>query len=289
MIRFEDTNVDDRCGQIVCIIDDHITNTYEAPFTFRVMNDTSKKVIWETKDMLPGWFSTYYSPTHCTAEILDAHGMVVETWQWDTDEHGDLTHKVFIEWCRQNKGSKGIAIGTHDGTVGEWVIPARLGLIDAYLVEASDMQYRELFHYYHALNNCRTFSSLISADGGDLEFYESDFTHTNSVSKEHVAKFSQNFISVRKNSVSVNELIRLCGIERDIKWLHIDAEGIDDQLIMSIDTQTIVLPEIIIYETVNLTDERKNTLTRWLKERNYNCFDSGWNAVAKLNKQKDEH
>lgn len=285
MITFEQTNVEDRVGQIVCKIDETLA-AHTPPFTFRVTNDTSKAVLWETKDMLPGWFSTYYSPTHCTATIVDAFGRTADIWQWDTDLHGDEIHRTFLDWCRNNKGAKGIAIGTHDGTVGEWVIPVQAGLISAFLVEASDAQYIELFRNYRDLDNCRTFSALISTDGGEIEFYESDFTHTNSVSLEHVAKFSENFKSVNKNSVSLNSLISLCGLENDLKWLHIDAEGIDDLLIMSIDTKTITLPEIIVYETVNLSQERKDTLTEWLLKNGYECKDCGWNGVAILNKQK---
>lgn len=285
MITFEQTNVEERVGQIVCRIDESLA-THKPPFTFRVTNDTSKAVLWETNDMQPGWFSTYYSPTHCTATITDADGNIVDTWRWETDQHGDEIHRTFLNWCRTNRGAKGIAIGTHDGTVGEWVVPAQLGLIDAFLVEASDAQYLELFRNYRDLDNCRTFSSLISTDGGEIEFYESDFTHTNSVSLDHVAKFSQNFRSVKKNSVSLNSLISLCGLERDLRWLHIDAEGIDDVLIMSLDTQNITLPEIIVYETVNLSQDRKSTLNAWLEERGYECTDCGWNGVAMLNKQK---
>lgn len=283
MIRFEQSSAENPYGKIVCTIGHDFAAQNKGPFTFRCTNDISKKVVWENKEMFAGWWSLYVEPCNCTAEILDRDGEIIQSWTWETDNHGDLIHRLFMEWCCKNPGAKGIAIGTHDGTTGEWVVPAIEGKIEAYLVEASGKQYLELFQNYRNKANCKPLQSLVTAKGGELEFFESDSGYTNSTSKEHVLKFSQNVRSVKKSSVSINELVELCGLGKDLRWLHLDVEGIDDELILALDPERIRMPEIIIYETLNLDRKRKDAVVRWLEEKNYTCVESGWNTIATIN------
>ena len=53
---------------------------------------------------------------------------------------------------------------------------------------------------------------------------------------------------------------------------------------MSLDDTKVKLPEIIIYESLNLPDERKKNVIKWLESKNYKCEESGWNTIATLNK-----
>jgi len=282
MINFEQPTNENPFGKIVVTIDHYDRSLFQEPFTFQVINDVDKNIRWQLNDMKEGWWATFVEPCNTEAIVKDSNGKILYNWKWETDKHGDISHKVFLEWCKANKGAKGIAIGTHDGTTGEWVVPVFDNLIEANLVEASDKQYNNLFLNYK--NRANTIQSLITSDGSEIEFFEGDDTFTNSVSKEHALKFNNEVRSVLKKSVSINDLIIKCGLQNDLKWLHIDVEGIDDELILSLDDTKIKLPEIIIYESLNLSSERQKKVVEWLKSKNYICEESGWNTIATLNK-----
>ena len=53
-----------------------------------------------------------------------------------------MPHQYFEIWALNNRGSNGIAIGTHNGMTGEWVGPVNKGLLKSTLVEASDTQFQ---------------------------------------------------------------------------------------------------------------------------------------------------
>ena len=285
MIRFEQPTDENPFGRIFTQIDNNYDpNIFQPPFTFQVINDIDGEIKWQSSDMLVGWWASYVEPCNSEAIVKDSKGDIVCSWKWDTNKHGDKSHKVFLDWCQKNKGSKGISIGTHDGTTGEWVVPVFDKLIEAYLVEASDKQYKDLVNNYKNVSNTHTIQSLITPDGSEIEFFEGDDGFTNSTSKEHALKFSSSVVSVLKKSKSLNDLIIECGLQNDLKWLHIDVEGIDDELIMSLDDTKVKLPEIIIYESLNLSDDRKKNVIKWLESKNYQCEESGWNTIAILNK-----
>ena len=55
-------------------------------------------------------------------------------------------------------------------------------------------------------------------------------------------------------------------------------------MILSLDDTKVKLPEIIIYESLNLSDDRKKNVIKWLESKKYQCEESGWNTIATLNK-----
>jgi hypothetical protein len=285
MIRFEQPSDENPVGKIVAKIDSsYDPNIFQPPFIFQIINEIDGEIKWESSGMLEGFWSSYVEPCNSEAIVKDSKGDIVCSWKWDTNKHGDKSHKVFLDWCQKNKDSKGIAIGTHNGTTGEWIIPVFDKLVEAYLVEASDKQYNELVNNYKNVPNTHTIQSLITSDGSEIEFFESEDGFTNSTSKEHVLKFHNDVRPVLKKSISLNDLIIQCGLQNDLKWLHLDVEGIDDELIMSLDDTKVKLPEIIIYESLNLSNDRKKNVIKWLESKNYQCEESGWNTIAILNK-----
>jgi hypothetical protein len=284
MIRFEDPTPENPFGKLIAEITEDINNKYQSPFRFECINSVDGQTKWLSENMLLGWWSSFVEPCNIVAQIVDSNNTILERWVWETKDHGDLCHKIFLEWSIKNPHSKGIAIGTHDGTTGEWVYPLLNNLIEGYLVEASDTQYENLVVNYKLKENAHPLKKLITSDGLDREFFESPEGFTNSIIKEHTLKFTENITSEVKKTQSLNDLIIECGLKDDLKWLHLDVEGIDDELILSLDDSKIKFPEIIIFENLNLTDDRKKSVIDFLKNKKYYCIDSGWNTVAILNK-----
>lgn len=256
---------------------------YNYPLKFQVINTINSKVQWECNDMYPGHWTRWFEPCNAISYLKDSNDKILEVFEWDQSVHGDIIHKKFLDWSKKNQGSKGIAIGTHDGTTGEWVVPVRMGLIDAILVEASDLQFGWLSQNYQNIQNTKLVKSLITKDGSDYVFFESKAGFTNSIIQDHVIKYESDLTSmtsIKMKSKSLNDLIIECGLKNDLRWLHLDVEGIDDELIMSLDDNRIKLPDVIIFESLNLSEERKKIVINWLESKNYECEVFGWNAIA---------
>jgi hypothetical protein len=283
MIRFEykEPYNTDIFGTIKVSVGGEVS--YNFPLNFVFYRKIDNRVLWQSKLDAPGYWAAYSETCNGYARVFDVNNQLVASWDWETILHGDDIHKYFYNWCCNNKGSKGIAIGTHDGTTGEWVEPLSEGLIEGVLVEASELQYNSLFNNFKDYKNVQTLQSLVTPNGGTCDFYEGNFGYVNSVFKSHVSQFAADENEIRtvtKESISLNDLIIKFGLEKDLKWLHLDVEGIDDELILSLDDTRVKLPEIIIYESLNLSEERKRRVIEWLKSKDYFCKEIGWNTYA---------
>jgi hypothetical protein len=252
---------------------------WEFPLLFSVYNKISGDKIWTT-EMYPGTWSKFYDPCNSYAEITNKDQKVIIKWEWDPFLHGDDANVLFMTWCLNNKGAKGISIGTHDGTTGEWVEPLRKGLIEAFLVEASVPQYKKLVNNYKNISGSYPILSLITEDGRDCEFFEGPEGYTNSVIKDHTSQYTNQITSSVKKSRSLNDFICEVGLADSLDWLHLDVEGIDADLVLSLDSNRIRLPDFIIYESLNLNNEKKQEVYDWLNNNGYLCKESGWNTIA---------
>lgn len=280
MIRYTHTPENDSTpfGSLKVEIENpHDLNELKAPIIFRVTSSVSGKTLWET-DLVPGTWS-YYEMICNTTSYLLRKGEIISEVKWDTFAHGDLAHQYMMYWALENKGAQGIAIGTHNGETGEWVEPLRKGLLTATLVEASEEQFQELSVNYSGVQGSLIKKCLITPEGGPITFWETDeASYTNSVKKEHVEKFSGNLRPVIMDSVALNDLID--SHESQVTWLHLDVEGIDTDLILSISDQNISNLKLIIYETLNSSDEDKQTCKRFLVDKGFFVQESGWNTIA---------
>ena len=253
---------------------------WSLPLIFRVLNTDTKKVIWEI-EMYPGTWSTFPWGFESTVTVTDADDNIVFDWVWNPLIDGDEAHKFFLSWSIANKGAKGIAIGTHDGSSGEWTTSIRKGYLEGYLVEASLPQYLKLVDNYKNVEKAYPLMMLVTPDGGQVEFFQGGDGYTNSVIKEHTFSYiGDNTNSVLLNSISLNDLIINLGLSNDIKWLHLDVEGIDADLIMSLDDSKVKLPDVILYESINLSQDKLDETNKWFTEKGYDFKVSGWNTIA---------
>lgn len=238
----------------------------------------SGEVIWST-ELFPGWFSQY-GQTHTTVEIIDSLGNKLFEWKWDPFINGDYSHKFFEIWSMNNVGANGIAIGTHNGMTGEWVNPVNKGLLKATLVEASEPQFKELTKYYNNKSWIKCVQALVTTDGNDVVFYEGGSGQTNSLSKDIILKhMSEDKVTqITMPSKSINQLITETSEFGKIKWIHIDVEGMDGELIYAI--QDNFLPELLLFESLHMTTEYYTNLNNYLIGKGYKTTKSGWNTIC---------
>jgi hypothetical protein len=252
--------------------------------TFKVFSSISGETLWES-DLLPGHWSYFGMISNTTSHIIRGQEILCE-FVWDTFLHGDLAHQYMMLWAIENKGSHGLVIGTHNGETGEWVQPIRDGNLSALLVEASDPQFLDLTKNYSQIENCKLIKSLITPQGGEFTFWESgDASYANSIIKDHVTKISGATPDGKiMNSISLNSLID--DQEKEVKWIHLDVEGIDTDLILSISDKNMSVLDLLIYETINTTDEKKEICKSFLENNGFSIKESGWNTIAIRDKNK---
>lgn len=249
----------------------------ETPIIFRVKSSVSGKTIWESV-LSPGSWSQYPLIFN-TVSHFERNGKIISEFIWDTFFHGDIHHQQMMLWALDNPGSFGVAIGTHDGETGEWVEPLRKGLLRAVLVEASDSQFSALEKNYENVWNCKAQKSLVTPNGGEIIFWESeDQSYTNSVKKDHVEKFSDKLKAKPMQSIAINDLLNRQ--TEPAKWLHLDVEGIDVDLIMCLPEKHISSLELIIYETLNSSEGDKQACRDFLQQRGFFVVEEGWNTSA---------
>jgi hypothetical protein len=261
---------------------DYNASTYydEKQFPLHLMYKTLMgEIAWST-DLYPGWFSEYSMISNTTIEIIDSLGNKLFDWKWDPFVHGDYAHQYFEIWSLNNRGSNGIAIGTHNGMTGEWVGPVNKGLLKSTLVEASDIQFKDLLKYYNDKKWINCVQSLITTDGNDVVFYEGGNGFTNSLSKDIIEKHInvKQITTTLKPSKSINDLIIESSEQGKVKWLHIDVEGMDGELIYAIKDD--LLPELLLFESLHMENEYYDNLCNYLTNKGYSITKSGWNTIC---------
>lgn len=248
----------------------------QLPLTFQIKNCISKKIIWETK--LHSFMWAIFPETELKdVVIIDAQGNFISQYRWDLMEHGSVFYKSLWLYCKSliNSGHrpKGLVIGTHDGEFGEWVPLVRNYMSDMILVEASENQFNRLKENYEGKQGVLLMRELVTTDGKEAEFFEGGRGYTNTVVKRVIDYWEKEVVtSSKRTSISINDLILNYFISKNTKldWLHLDVEGLDAKLIMSIEKG--LLPNFIIYEDFNLQEDERKELQSYLNSQGYHIL-----------------
>jgi FkbM family methyltransferase len=244
------------------------------PFRANIRKTVSGELQWGT-DLNDGWFATFPSTEMFDVEILDSKGSPIYYKRWDVMEHGTDFYKSLWIYCKDlisnGKIPNGLVIGTHDGEFGEWVPVVQNRISKVLLVEGSQNQYDKLIRNYCKNSLVKMVKEIITPDGGEVEFFEGGAGYTNSVVERVIRNWETEEIkSTIYSSVSVNDLIEE-NFKDGLDWLHLDIEGLDAKLIMSMKT----LPNFIIFEDHNLTQEEKFEIYDYLENRGFKTKSFG--------------
>jgi len=248
------------------------------PLKLKIKKHVSGEVQWST-NLNDNWFGSYPNTEMFDVEITDSKDRIIYTKVWDVMEHGNHFYKSLWMYNKSvlsnGKFPKGLVIGTHDGEFGEWVPIVQKRECNVVLVEASDVQFQKLKNNYKNKSLVKSIQNLITSNGGEVEFFEGGEGYTNTVVENVIRHWETEEInSTKKDSISITNLIlNECGGEID--WLHLDVEGLDAQLIMSIDETKITLPNFIIFEDYNLSQDKKEEIYGWLDQKGYQTYSEG--------------
>ena len=267
MIQFKYTDEDEGGLQI---------NTKDLLFDtlkFKYVRQTTNTPLWEI-DLPSNSWARYPDIEMVDVIVEDPEGNEVYRHKWDVILNGNFLYQKLWKYCLDNPDSKGVVVGTHSGDFGEWVPLVKDARM--VLVEASDKQFAGLTSTYSKYPNLTLVNELITTDGKDVIFYEGGAGYTNSVVKEVIDYWEPEPITAtERTSIKFSDLIT-----PDINWIHLDVEGIDDKLLMSLDDATFNHIDLIIYEYNNLSDTEREVIKNFLIDRGYTHYREGGNGLA---------
>jgi hypothetical protein len=198
--------------------------------------------------------------------------------KWDIVSYGDEIEKSLWFYLKTRKElnlkSNGLVIGTHDGRNGHWIYAIKENLSNALLIDGSDKQFSELQKNYKGVQNIKMMNTIVTVNGGTVEWYQGGEGYTDTVVSDLIHDWLEDsqITKVQKESISFVELTN----QNDFDWIHLDVEGIDGDLILSLEK----LPNVIVYESMNLGKEMETKLNEWFVKNNYNVLVCNGNTMA---------
>lgn len=269
----------DRTKNTTVVSIDAITTLDELlPVKILFKNIVTDEIHYETSLMNGMWCAWSGAELITDVLIYSNKGELIHVWNWDVTENGDCIEKLLWYYLvkRKNQGfkSSGLVIGTHDGRNGHWIYPVKKNLSFAKLVDGSEIQFSKLVNNYKYYTNVELKNTIVTVDGSDVTWYQGGEGYTDTVKKDLIEEWLEKdqISKIEKRSVSINSLLN----ERDYDWIHLDVEGIDADLILSLNQK----PNIIIYESMNLSDTEKISLGDFFESNGYRTSVCNGNTIA---------
>ena len=137
-----------------------------------------------------------------------------------------------------------------------------------------EKQFSELQKNYEGVPNIKMMNTIVTVNGGTVEWYQGGEGYTDTVVSDLIHDWLEDsqITKVQKESISFVELTN----QNDFDWIHLDVEGIDGDLILSLEK----LPNVIVYESMNLGKEMETKLNEWFVKNNYNVLVCNGNTMA---------
>lgn len=241
-------------------------------------NIITNEIHYSTKIYSNMW--TTWNGAELITDILvySDKGTLLKVFKWDVTEKGDQIEKILWYYLLERKNQKipsnGLVIGTHDGRNGHWIYPIKENLSRATLVDGSEKQFIKLKENYSLFTNVEMINKIVTPNGGMVTWYQGGEGYTDTVVPDLIHSWldESKITRITSDSISISEMME----NKDFDWLHLDVEGIDDELIKSLKK----LPNIIIYESMNLGEDRKQTLQQWFSENSYKTLEDNGNTIA---------
>lgn len=213
--------------------------------------------------------------------VYTNNGVLLEKYEWDVTQNGDEIEKMLWFYLTSRRGQKvpsnGLVIGTHDGRNGHWIYPIKNNLSKVTLIDGSETQYEKLRENYKLYTNVKFENKIVTVHGEQVTWYTGGEGYTDTVVKGLIESWLEesDISSVSKDSVPLNSIME----KEDYDWLHLDVEGIDDELIINLQQR----PNVIIFESMNIPQERIEKLNQWFAENNYTSLICNGNTIATKN------
>jgi FkbM family methyltransferase len=255
-----------------------IIHSEEFPLNVYFSKYINDEITWKST-AYDNWFVNYKDFNFKNITVTTKLGKIIFEQKFIPNKE-DYLHQIFLTYCSSNPNNFGLAIGTHDGEYGEWVQSVKEGHTNAVLVEASDKQFNDLTKNYNSIKNVKLIQSLVTPNGDDVSFFESDSGYFNSTDINHLKRYQiKDIVEIKKQSISLKDLIEDNFISKP-HWMHLDVEGLDAKLILSLKNHTHLLSNFIVFENANLNEVDRNEVNQFLISLGYELFDYNISTLA---------
>lgn len=254
------------------------------PINIKMKNIITDEIHFDEDMGSDGWVQATIGEMKTDVLIYSSNGELLEEYKWEVSIYGDDIEKILWYYLKGRRASglksNGLVIGTHDGRFGHWIYPVKHQLTHCVLVEGGKKQFDKLVEYYNKFDNVEFINEIITSDGRDVIWYEGGEGYSDTIVKGMIENFVINepIYQSNRKSVSMDEIMG----DIDFDWIHLDVEGLDAELILSLKT----FPNIIIYESMNLSDKNKRKLDEWFSENNYLTLSHKGDTIAYRYKDK---
>lgn len=244
-----------------------VSKLYPLPLKVEIVTHVSKKIQWSCEVKDNSW-ATFSNDSIFDVVIKDANNNLIINREFNILEDGSYLDKALQMYCQNLNNPQGLAIGSHDGEFGEWVLPTLGNFTKTTLVEASSPQFKKLTENYKNFSNVDLIQNLVTTDGSKVEFFEGGKGYTNSVKENVIRSWEKEEINSNlRDSISINDLINQISPNKKLDWLHLDIEGYDADILKAVNVE--LLPNFIIFEHNNLLMEDKLRLENYLIDLGY--------------------
>lgn len=268
--------VDDK---IKCTVSEKILDVLDKkylPLKFKVYSQISENVLYEC-DLMGGMWSIYNTYKNVFVKIFTNNNILLRRYECSylEDFYNDAgLYEFWDYYIKTNKSSVGVIIGCGDGEWGEWTLPVNEHEIKCHLIEASENTFERLKKNYKNKKYANLYNLIITKDGKKCNFYDVNLDDglsttnlnylKNILSSNSSSHFNFNFDDINfgvikeRNSIKINDFLEIIN---DFDWLRIDAEGIDYDLIMSIDNKFLNKLKMIQYEHLDLEKYKQEEIS----------------------------
>lgn len=242
-------------------------------------------ISWQTEIPGPGMWSQGPPSINLNIRILDKNDDLVFSYNSIYNQFSDVVEKEFINWCRNfitihGKKPTGLAIGTNDGSTGEWVEAYNQDLIgETLLIEPNLNSFLQLTNRYSGLKIFSFKKCVVGEIDGEVNFYtnEQQTFEAGSLIQEHYLKYDKNINTITIKSFTPKTLIG----NKIPDWIHIDAEGYDGKIILLLEDEILSKLEFILWEHVHLKKEESELINQKLNNFGFNIIKGeGFNTCA---------
>jgi FkbM family methyltransferase len=233
----------------------------------------SGNVIWSTLISHSNTWCELPSSRNIDIRVIDNNGEIILNKIWSENFNSDICELKFLDWCKyfistNNKKPKGIVVGAHNGSSGEWVTANNKKLIGStLLIEPNETPFQQLVTRYQNDFIFTYKNILVSETGGHVDFYtdKNGESESSSILQSNVTKYHDKIITKKIYSKTLNDLI----IYFEPDWIHLDVEGLDAKLLLSVSDELIQKIKFIIWEDIHLTNEETILLNNKLKNNGF--------------------